>query len=166
MFRASWTTVGASSHLFEWTAAAHEGDVFPLHGAVARLVGCSNMTIHGQRILGRDQLNPPRSDATFEVCPPAFASAAPAQDHVFVPLQGEVSLDHDWRATAIFEPPVKTDTAPSVTIFIGGVLDWAELYTTLHQGQSFPWGPHKATIVRVVAPRAPVIGWAEVALSD
>jgi hypothetical protein len=170
IFRASWTTNGASPHLFEWTGVAHEYDVVPLHGEVVRLAMCSNGTLNAQSGHG-DYAVRPGSSAVFEVGPPAFAWAAPAPGHVFVPLQGEATLDHDWQATAVFEPPVEGFPDPSVTLFLAEVHkaefhQLPNLYLRVRAGETFEWGNRKATIVRIVEPRVDVFGWAEVALNE
>jgi hypothetical protein len=148
---------------FQWVAAFHEDDVFPVHGAVTELMGC-------QVFPGRAPVQI-RTYADLLYDPAEYHWATPSPENVPVPFEGEVIIDQDDHATASMDTPESTYGAvslgevPTATVRVDrGQRD--EVFSGLRAGSMFAWGDREATVVRLVEPGARAIGWVEVALSD
>ena len=153
----SWGEADAEPTFFEWKAPVRVGGVFPSHAFTAASLGCVT--------------NPPNFPfpgviMAFE--PSDFEWAALAHEDVFIPLQGEATLDHEFRATATLDSRGDA-SALSVSVALGAPDASGIEHHALGVGDRFAWGSHGATVVRVVEPQDGVlgaIGWVEVKLSD
>jgi hypothetical protein len=157
-FRGSWGRADASAPVFAWSARVHEDEVFPLHGVLAGFIHCDDSK--------EDNGGRPGPLVELELEPAGFAWLAPAPDHVFVPFDGEATLDHDGPATAALDAIPDAAPTPPVTMRVARAGEPPRVYEHLHVGSRFPWAEHPATIVRIVVPRPPIAGWVEVALPD
>jgi hypothetical protein len=152
-----WSVQDASSRPFEWSAEVRFGGVFPSLGHVGTNMGCGNE--HPQA------LSP---EAIVAADPDGFAWAMLDGDDVFIPLRGEATIDHAVHATAVLDG-TDSASAPRVTVSTEEPPAPPSAHRGLGLRDSFPWGGHRATVVRVVAPQDGVlgaIGWVEVSLSD
>lgn len=91
----------------------------------------------------RQQLSLSGVIAVFE--PQGFDWAALADDEVFIPFQGEATLDHSFRATATLDRAAD-GSATHVNVSLGD-LDASHTETpALGAGDRFAWGSHEATV--------------------
>jgi hypothetical protein len=136
-----------------WFDGSEEDDVVPAAGAMLKIQRCPR---------ARDTTHPeePRG-ALLLMNPPGYASLAPPETHVLLPLGGAhwTELDDGPSAHAELEggaaSPDRVDLRLSDGTWLGG----------MRPGDAFDWGPHRAQIVRVVRPRHRMAGWVEVTLS-
>jgi hypothetical protein len=157
MFTASWRVATASRHVFEWDAVVIDNEVFPLHGVVVKLLGC-----HLGKLPSRTG---PYADVL--VSPASFAWAAPKADNVFLPIEGQALLDHDFLAFTRLDPSTNGKAPQSVTVLVTPIMaDNSDVHPNLREGDTFAWGDLRATIVRIVHNFSPFTGWVEVSLSD
>jgi hypothetical protein len=149
-----WPDGDAGPWHFAWRAEVRVGGVFPSLGQATTITGCIDMhwQIHSPTI-------------SLAVGPDRLAWARLEDDDVFVPFQGSAALDHTWVATAALEA---TDGAPpriDVSVHQGDASLAA--FDGLKTGDSFPWGPHRAVVFRIVPPQPGMlgaVGWVEVRL--
>ena len=154
LFTGSWAIDDASSRLFEWKAAARFGGVIPFEGVVVAPLGCSE----------RGPGSYPYPGGELMLRPDGFADLALAPGDVFIPLDGDASLDHSPRATATLEAKTADAIAPTVAVSVasdGG----HTMQRGLRARDLFVWGDRQAAIVRIVEPQGGefgAIGWVEV----
>jgi hypothetical protein len=148
----------ASSPLFEWSAMVRWGGVFPIGNAVASPLDC---TEHGPGSF-------PFPSVTLLVAPEGFTDAGLAPGNVFIPMHGEATLDHDFKATADLDPSSDDASVPAVTVLIANGRAYPRVHRGLRAGDAFRWGNRDATVARILPTQSGkfgVIGWVEVRLS-
>lgn len=155
-FEASWGIAEAAEDSFRATFDAREGEVFALHGRLVQLYDCHGVVIHKD-----GHASPPGADVFLD--PPDQAWAGPAPENVVIPLLGDATLDGDAVAHATLERP---DGAlpESVTVSVADAMRPPSVHRNLRPLDEFTWGRHRASIVRVVAPDARLVGWVEARL--
>ena len=146
----------SGSETFEWVANVRVGGAFPSGHEVTIEASCVRM--HRQ------------VDDVFAIFAPAtarFASVALENDDIFIPIAGQATVGKQFSATAALQPASETSPNPRVTIETNGG-DAPRSFPDLAAGNAFPWGPYRATLVRIVPPndaaRYGEIGWAEIRL--
>jgi len=152
----SWSVGDAESRPFEWEAEVRPGGVFPSLGHVGTTLGCGNE--HPQA---------PSPEVEVAMDPAGFAWAKLEGDDVFIPMRGTATIDHEFPARAVIAP-ADDGSAPRATVSVEGPDASAARHGDLGPGDSFPWGDHRAAVVRIVAPQDTLlgaIGWVEVHLS-
>ncbi len=152
-----WWVEDAGSRPFEWEAEVRVGGVFPTRGHMATNLYCDKA--HGQA-------HTPDVGLAFD--PPDFAWARLEDDDVFIPLGGKAEIDHELHASAVLEGPNAASTG-HVRVTVVGRDGYPAVWYGLERGDDFQWGRHRATVVRIVAPQAGVlgaIGWVEIELAD
>src|SRR6185312_1756431 len=86
---------------------------------------------------------------------------------VFIPLHGKGVIDNRFQATVVVEGA--DSAAPRVTVSIEGPTPTPEVHAGMALGDTFPWGPHVATVVRVVNAQEGaamgLIGWVEIGIA-
>jgi hypothetical protein len=149
----SWDVDDAGSRPFEWKATVRRGGVFPSSGFLAASLGCVN---YGRKLPFPGVL------VAFE--PEGFAGANLGGDDVFIPLQGEATIDHGSRAIAMLDDPADA-SALHVTVSVEDPGAARTEHRGLGPGDRFSWGAYRATIVQVVRPQEGTlgaIGWVEI----
>jgi hypothetical protein len=157
LLRGSWLVEDAASRPFEWEAEVRVGGVFPTRDHVATNTSCVD---------AHWQAHSPDVGLAFD--PPGFAWARLEGDNVFIPLRGKATIDHDFHATAVLDGSDAAST-PHVNVTVVGPEGSPTEKGGLGYGDRFPWGKRRATVVRVVAPQAGLlgaIGWVEINLAD
>ena len=153
----SWSIEDAASRPFEWAAEVRVGGVFPSRAHMATNIGCfeEHREIHSPAV-------------AVAIDPDGFAWARLEGDDVFIPFHGKATIDGDIHATAALDRP---DAAAPARVTVS--VDERDASPTAHgglaSGDTFPWGAHRATIVRIVTPQDSVlgaIGWVEIRLAD
>jgi hypothetical protein len=157
IIRGSWSIEDAGSRPFEWQARARRGGVLPSLGHVMAILGC------GDYHPGYDT---PGFLYAFD--PDGFADVMLEGDDVFIPLEGQATLDHQSHATATLET---LDPEPGTHVRISIEEPDASPLTlaSFGRGDRFPWGGRLATVVRVIHPTDGLlgtIGWVEIRLSQ
>ncbi len=151
----SWGELGARLR-FQWRAPVPVGGVFPTLSRMVAYLGCAEAFPQGHSPVVRIAQNPDGLDW-----------AEPEGDDIFIPLFGEATVDEAFRATAAIEP---TDggSALHVTVWIQGPSPAPPAqYRGLGRGDTFPWGDHRVTVIRIMPPQdgeLGVIGWVEIDL--
>jgi hypothetical protein len=153
----SWSIEDAGSWPFEWRARVRRGGVLPSLSHVMAIIGC------GDYHPGYDS-----PGFIYALDPDGFDDVRLAGDDVFIPLEGEATLDHESHATATLET---IDPEPGTYVRISIEEPDASPLTlaSLGRGDRFPWGGRLATVVRVIHPTDDLlgtIGWVEVRLSE
>jgi hypothetical protein len=148
----------AASRRFKWRAAVREHAVFPTLDDLDAFTGCH-------------QAHPDfYSPAVSLVGVSDLVDWARLEgDDVFIPFDGTAAIDHAFYATAVLDAP---DGGASRRVAISVAeppLVQPKLQGHLGPGDSFVWGDHRATVVRIVEPQdgdLGVIGWVEIKLSE
>ena len=86
---------------------------------------------------------------------------------VFIPFDGEATIDHDFHAKARLDGRDDVSAA-RVTISVVGSDSARTEHHGVGSGDTFPWGSYRAFVVRVVEPqdgRLGAIGWIQIKLS-
>jgi hypothetical protein len=152
-----WLVEDAASRPFEWEAEVRIGGVFPTRGHVATNTFCVDE---------HWQMHSPDVGVAFD--PNGFAWARLEGEDVFIPLRGKATIDHEFHATAVVDPS-DAASALHVRVTVEGPDASRAFSGDLGHGDSFQWGTRRATVVRVVAPEAGLlgpIGWVEIRLAD
>jgi hypothetical protein len=153
----SWSLDDAGSRLFEWEATAWPGGVFPTPGHVAANFGCGQL---------HEEVISPLVLLAFDL--DGFDWARLQDGDVFIPVDGKATVDHGPKATALFDERAGR-ASPRASVSIEGAHGASTIHAGVERGDTFDWGNHRATVVRVVASVGQAlvpIGWIEVALSD
>jgi hypothetical protein len=153
----SWPIEGAASRPFKWQAEVRLDAVFPTRGQVVAYLGC-------------DQEHPEVYSPVILLArkPDGLDWAKLDGDDVFIPFRGTAAIDHAFYATAVLDAP---DGASERRVAISveePPLTPPTVHGGLGPGDSFSWGDHRATIVRIIDPRDLAlgpIGWVEIKLS-
>jgi hypothetical protein len=154
----SWPIGHVRSRRFKWQAEVHENAVFPSLGHLDVDFGC-------------DQMNPHFYSPFVSIvdAPDNLDWARLEGDDVFIPFDGTAAIDHAFYATAVLDAP---DGGGSQRVAISVAeppLVPPTLQGHLGPGDSFVWGDHRATLIRIVEPQGGdlgVIGWVEIKLSE
>lgn len=152
----SWPIEDAGSPPFEWQARVRRGGVLPSLGHVIAILECEDY--HP----GHDS---PGFPYAFD--PDGFADVMLEGDDVFIPLEGQATLDHESHATATLET-IDPEPGTYVRISIEEPDALPLTLASLGRGDRFPWGGRLATVVRVIHPTDGLlgtIGWVEIHLS-
>jgi hypothetical protein len=157
----AWRIGGAPGARFQATMYPDEGQIFPLPDGLTTTHDC-----HGVREVAGHSTPP----AASLVLDPDSSLPPIAPGNGFIPLRGEATLDGDLYASAHVEQSAPTHGEPlSVSIGIKPSRQAGSAFPGLRAGDTFAWGDHRATVVRIVV-SANVIagkierGWVEVSL--
>jgi hypothetical protein len=152
----AWRIGDAGAAAFHETVRVDLGGVFPLDGEIAEVDQCQDMTPRGG-----GGMFPPMG--ILGIDPLSKVWAKPASDNVVVPVGGEASIDGIVARVAIEPHDAERPDAAELSV---GNASWqlVTVHPALHAGDTFRWGTHDATIVRIVTPDAHFIGWVEVAI--
>ncbi len=148
----------APSRRFKWRAAVREHAVFPTLEELEAFTGCYQA--HAEfyspfvSLVGVSDL---------------VDWARLEGDDVFIPFEGTAAIDHAFYATAVLDAPDGGGSRRVAISVAEPPLVPPKLQGHLGPGDSFVWGDHRATLVRIVEPQGGdlgVIGWVEIKLSD
>jgi hypothetical protein len=145
---------------FVATILAERGTIFPMPKHLVALGACNPTQTddHGRTF-------PPVGVLELRA-PASFDWAAPKPGNVFIPLQGEAILDHDYHATAILDVLGDAGTsALSATITTTRPKEADDQHPHMRPMDSFRWGNRRATVVRIIEPIAKAAGWVEIELT-
>jgi hypothetical protein len=151
----SWGEHGARLR-FQWRAPVPVDGVFPTLSHTVAFLGCAEAHPEVHSPVALIAQNPDGLD---------WAELEGAD--IFIPLSGEATVDEAFRATAAIEP---TDGGSPlhVTVAVQGPPPAPPAqYRGLGRGDTFPWGDHRVTVIRIMPPQdgeLGVIGWVEIDL--
>ncbi len=158
----SWRVLTTPAVRYHAMIDAQEGEALPLPLGFVQIYACRGLETPAPSS---------RPYAVLILNPEIGALPALGVNDAFVPLDGDASLDETFFASAHIEPLADgKGAAPSVRVVARSRTSRPEEgdYAGLHEGDSFPWGPAEARIVRIVSvPDRHVVpgGWVEVSLS-
>jgi hypothetical protein len=152
--RTNGATVG-----FEFSPTLFKENVFPLDGEIAKVQRCYTEydDRHGER----------RARVVYLSSPDAYHSLAPARGNVAIPFGtncDQLRLDGDWGAYAHEETDGRGFPTETVSVVVQGHGSPSVLHEGLRPGATFSWGAREATVVRIVVPHSPIVGWVEVSV--
>lgn len=156
----SWSVFSGPTPHFHAMLDALEGELLPMPGGFVKINACR----------GLEMPAPTSRPYAVLILDPDSGDLPPLQaNDVFIPLDGDAAFDETFFASArVASAPDGGPVSVSIVSRSRSSRRDEGIYGSLHEGDSFVWGPTMARIVRIVPLRAhngQPAGWVEVQLS-